>query len=156
MSSARTEWVRAPIEIASTPVSAIARTVSRVTPPEASSRMRPAARATAARRSVGRHVVEQDAVGARCERLVELVERVRLGLHVQVRMGGAGGARRRRPTPPASATWLSLIRIGRRQVGAVVRAAAAGDGELVQARAGPGAVLRVSRISAPVPSTADT
>src|SRR5690606_8833264 len=50
-SSARAEWVSAPTEITSTPVSAIARTVSRVTPPDASTTARPAICSTAARRS---------------------------------------------------------------------------------------------------------
>src|SRR5690606_30996629 len=55
MSSDGAEWVRAPTEMTSTPVSAMARTVSSRTPPEASSTGRPcgeaAARATASRRS---------------------------------------------------------------------------------------------------------
>src|SRR5512133_3170265 len=46
-SSARAEWVSAPIETKSTPVSAIARTFSSVTPPEASSLARPPVSATA-------------------------------------------------------------------------------------------------------------
>ncbi|EHN77632.1 hypothetical protein SMCF_2842, partial [Streptomyces coelicoflavus ZG0656] len=41
MSSTGAEWVRAPTEITSTPVSAIARTVVKSTPPDASSRIAP-------------------------------------------------------------------------------------------------------------------
>src|SRR5215472_5829219 len=41
MSTARAEWVKAPTEIKSTPASAIARTLSRVTPPLASVRALP-------------------------------------------------------------------------------------------------------------------
>ena len=47
------EWVRAPTEMKSTPVSAIARAVSRVTPPEASRRARPPTKATALRMARG-------------------------------------------------------------------------------------------------------
>src|SRR6185295_10519975 len=46
-SRARAECVSAPIETKSTPVSAIARTLSSVTPPEASSLARPSVSATA-------------------------------------------------------------------------------------------------------------
>src|SRR5690349_5151380 len=42
MSMARAEWVRAPTGMISTPVSAMARTVSRLTPPEASTSALPA------------------------------------------------------------------------------------------------------------------
>src|SRR3954452_24857169 len=49
----RAEWVSAPIEMKSTPVSAIERMVSSVTPPEASSVARPAVIATASRMSAG-------------------------------------------------------------------------------------------------------
>ena len=52
-SRARAEWVSAPTEMKSTPVSAIARTVSSDTPPDASSSVRPAASETAARSSSG-------------------------------------------------------------------------------------------------------
>src|SRR5207248_5046871 len=51
--SERAEWVRAPTETKSTPVSAYARTVARETPPEASSSARPAASSTASRTSSG-------------------------------------------------------------------------------------------------------
>src|SRR5439155_13041411 len=47
MSRAGAEWVSAPTEITSTPVSAMARTVSRVTPPLASTSARPATCSTA-------------------------------------------------------------------------------------------------------------
>ena len=83
-SSERAECVSAPTEISSTPVSAIARIVSRLTPPEASSRARPAVSATASRSSVERHVVEEDRVDAGLERLCDLAERVALDLDRKV------------------------------------------------------------------------
>ena len=74
------EWVRAPIEMKSTPVSAIARTVSRSTPPEASSAgpwPRPellVAQLDRAAQGLEVHVVEQQPVGAGAERVGGLVE----------------------------------------------------------------------------------
>src|SRR6267143_5371654 len=52
-SSAGAECVSAPMEIQSTPVSAILRAVSSVTPPDASVTARPSTRCTASRRSTG-------------------------------------------------------------------------------------------------------
>src|SRR6185369_1733195 len=49
-SSAGAEWVSAPTEIQFTPVSAIGRTVSRLTPPDASVTARPSTSFTASRR----------------------------------------------------------------------------------------------------------
>src|SRR6185503_14307129 len=49
ISTALAEWVNAPTEMKSTPVSAIARTVARLTPPLASVRARPLTRCTAFR-----------------------------------------------------------------------------------------------------------
>ena len=84
-SSVGAEWVSAPTEMKSTPVSAISRTVSRSTPPEASSdgpvragfgvaqRDRPA-------QGLGVHVVEQQPVGAGAERVGDLVEVAALDL----------------------------------------------------------------------------
>src|SRR4029077_6936259 len=51
--SERAEWVRAPTEMKSTPVSAQARTVASETPPDASSSARPATSLTASRTSSG-------------------------------------------------------------------------------------------------------
>src|SRR5207245_822331 len=51
--SERAEWVRAPTEMKSTPVSAYARTVASDMPPEASSSARPATSFTASRTSSG-------------------------------------------------------------------------------------------------------
>ncbi len=92
----------------STPVSAIARTVSSVTPPEASSSARPATSATAARDLVGRHVVEQDR-GRRPPRAPR-----RPASSVSDSTSTAGGrsrglGERPRRSPPASRRWLSLI-----------------------------------------------
>src|SRR5699024_3835016 len=50
-SRARTEWVRAPTEMTSTPVRAMSATVSRLTPPEASTIARPATILMPSRRS---------------------------------------------------------------------------------------------------------
>ena len=131
MSSARTEWVSAPMEIASTPLSAIGRTVSSVTPPDASSRMRAAGAGDGGAEGGDAHVVEQDAVGARGDRFVELLERVGLGLHVQVRIGGAGGEDGLADAGAESdVVVLDQDRVG--EIRAMVRAAAAGDGELVE------------------------
>ncbi len=147
MSSARTEWVSAPIEIASTPVSATARTVSRVMPPEASSRTRPAAIRDGLAQPVGRHVVEQDAVGTGGDRVAHLLERVGLGLNVQV---GAGGPRGAHGLGHAAGERdvVVLDQDGRAQVGAVVRPAAAGDGRLVQLAQARGRLARVQDLDA--------
>ena len=83
MSSAGAEWVSAPTEIRSTPVAAIAATLSSVTPPDASNSARPAVMATAFRKSATVHVVEQHDVGAGLERLRQLVERRHFDLDPQ-------------------------------------------------------------------------
>ena len=102
----RAEWVSAPTEIESTPVSAMARTFSSVTPPEASSSARPATSATARAGSAGRHVVEQDPLDAERERLLDLLERV--GLDLERKRTAARRRRTASATPPARRRWLSL------------------------------------------------
>ena len=96
----RAEWVSAPTETKSTPVSAISRTVSSVTPPEASSVARPAIERDGLAHQRRRHVVEQDRVGAGVERLAHLVERLGLDLDREARSACAQpldrGARCRR------------------------------------------------------------
>ena len=91
------EWVRAPTEMKSTPVSAIGRTVSRSTPPEASSDgplaapRRGVAQLDRLAQRLGVHVVEQQQVGAGPERVGDLVEVAALDLDREVGVGAAGG-----------------------------------------------------------------
>ena len=59
------------------------------------------------------------------------------------------------PTPPASAAWFSLIRIASYRPARWLVAPPAATAAFSSARS-PGVVLRVSRIRAPVPSTART
>ena len=116
-SSAGAEWVSAPTEMKSTPVAAISATLSSVIPPDASSsRAAPPAASRSgdrgSRAARRRHVVEQQPVGARRERLRG--PRRGRGTRPRPRMPGLRLARRARPPPPrppASATWFSLIRI---------------------------------------------
>ena len=99
-SSERAEWVSAPTEMKSTPVSAnVADGVER----DAAGCLERGATGDQRHgpaQDIGRHVVEQDPVGAGGERLVELVERVDLDLdrHGRVlRRGGVDARCRRRP-----------------------------------------------------------
>ena len=75
-----TEWVSAPTEMKSTPDSAYAPTVSSVTPPDTSTCDRALEQRDGLAHLLGRHVVEQHAVGAGVARLGDLVERVALDL----------------------------------------------------------------------------
>ena len=93
MSSAAAEWVRAPEEIRSTPVSAMARTFASVMPPEASVRARPPIMADDARHLRDIHVVEEDDLGAAGQRLLRLLVARDLDLDVQ----GMGHSGSRRP-----------------------------------------------------------
>ena len=100
-SSAGAEWVRAPTLMKSTPVSATARTVSRVIPPDASSSAPPPAIFTARRRSSRPHVVEQDPRHPDLDRGRNLVE-VRAPTSTVTPDGAPARARRAAsPTPPA-------------------------------------------------------
>ena len=74
ISSAGAECVSAPTEIRSTPVSAIARTVVRLTPPDASRIARPPRDRDRLAHHLDRHVVEQDDLGAGSQRQLELIE----------------------------------------------------------------------------------
>ena len=103
------ECVSAPIETRCTPVSATARTVSSVTPPDASSSARLRKRFASARSSSDRAVVEQQPLGAGRERLLGLRLRLDLDLHAQVRRRRRRAAATAAVTPPAAAMWLSLI-----------------------------------------------
>ena len=94
-----------------TPVPATSLSDSGVIPPDASSFARPADDLDAAAQLVGGHVVEQEAVGAGRERLLDVRERPALDLD---RTPGGRRASARRvasPTPPASAMWFSLTSI---------------------------------------------
>ena len=89
------EWVRAPIEMNSTPVSAISRTFSRVDPARGLERdavgsagVLVAQRDRFAQR-LGAHVVEQQAVDAHAERVGGLVEVADLDLDRHLRLGVA-------------------------------------------------------------------
>ena len=80
--SAGAEWVSAPTEMRSTPVSAIARTVSSVTPPDASVSARPEAMATARGALNAIEVqVEEDSKRVLTQKIAEELKRlaVRLG-----------------------------------------------------------------------------
>ena len=79
-----TEWVSAPTEMKSTPVSATSRARSMVSPPEASSVARPALIAHRLGHRRGRHVVEQDLGAAGVEQLAQLVEVGHLDLDPQI------------------------------------------------------------------------
>ena len=110
-SRAGAECVSAPTEMKSTPVSAAARTVSSVMLPLASSSARPATSATIARIVVGRHVVEQDARRAGLQRLARPRRPSAASTSTRhVRATRARAARTAAPTPPAAATWFSLMR----------------------------------------------
>ena len=99
MSNTITEWVSAPTEMKSTPVSATSRARSRVRPPEASS----VASAVGDRHRLGHllvgHVVEQDPLAAGVEQLAQLVEVGHLDLDGDVRVGGADRLERRHDAP---------------------------------------------------------
>ena len=91
ISSAGAECVSAPTEIRSTPVSAIARTVARSTPPDASRIARPPRDRDRLTHHLDRHVVEQDDLGAGIERQPELIEVRDLDLDLdRVRDRGCG------------------------------------------------------------------
>ena len=129
-SSERAEWVSAPTEISSTPVSAMARMVSRVTPPEASRRARPPVEVDGFAQLVEAHVVEEDRVDADVERLRDLVERVALDLDRQRRRGPHELHGRGHRACGAKVVVLHEHRVVEAE--AVVATAAAGDGVLLE------------------------
>ena len=85
--------------------------VSSVTPPEASSVARSFVEQHRLAELREAHVVEQDAVGSRGERLANLCERVALDLHGQRGRRLAAAVRLPGRFPPARRRWLSLTRI---------------------------------------------
>ena len=149
MSSTGAEWVSAPTEITSTPVSAMARTVSRVTPPEASSLTRPGRHGDGAAQVVQGEVVEQDHVGARRAGPRELVQacRPRPRSWSGGRRAALARAQRLRPIPPQAATWLSLIRMASSRPKRWLTPPPQRTAYFSKARR-PGVVLRVSTILA--------
>ena len=136
----------------STPVSAIARTVSRLTPPEASRVGLPPVGVGVAQLDRGAqrrrvHVVEQQLVGAGAERVGGLVEVVAPRPRSAARGGPCGPRRPPSRCCPAAAMWFSLIRkASKRPIRWLVPPPAATAAFSSLRR--PGVVLRVSRIRA--------
>ena len=89
------------------------------------------------------------------EHLVELVERVDLDLARQVRRVARGRRSSAAPTDPAAATWLSLISTASPRPSRWLTPPPQRTAYFSSSRR-PGRVLRVSRMRAPVPSTAST
>ena len=130
-SSTGAECVSAPTAMKSTPVAATSRARSRVSPPEASRRARPAVTRTASAICAVRHVVEQDLRGAGVEQLAELVERGHLDLHRQARVARPHRVvRRHHAAGGEHVVVLDQGLVG--QGGPVVDAAAAAHGVLLQ------------------------
>src|SRR5262249_15852888 len=154
MSRARTEWVSAPTEMASTPVSATSRTVSIVMPPDASSRARPFVIRTAWR-SISGCMLSSRTISARAASASSSWASV----SASTSTGRPGCSLRSSSTAavtdPATARWLSLISTAssspRRWLVPPPHATAA-----LSSSRSPGAVLRVSSTSTPVPRTAST
>ena len=149
------EWVSAPTEISSTPVSAMARMVSSVTPPEASRRARPAVSATASRSSF-----EASCCRAGSRRRRRRAPRATWSsVSHSTSIGSVGrGAHELAPRPatePAARRWLSLTRTASSRPKRWLRPPPQATAYFSSARR-PGVVLRVSRMAAPVPSIAST
>jgi hypothetical protein len=101
----------------------------------------------------GPHVVEQHRVGLLTQRLVELVEPVDLDLDLdQVAERLARGTRIAAPTPPAAATWLSLISTASSSPKRWLTPPPARTAYFCRARR-PGMVLRVQQMRALWPFT---
>ena len=147
------EWVIQPDEIRSTPAAAIAGAVSRVMRPEASVTARPATISTARRRVGGSMLSSSTASNAVVERLGELVERVDLELDLDEVAGMGARPFRAAPTPPASATWLSLISIASSRPKRWLAPPPSRTASFSRMRR-PGVVLRVQTILALWPSIA--
>ena len=148
MSSARTECVSAPTEIASTPVSATSRMVSMVMPPRRLQACASGRRCHRPAQLGGRHVVEQDHVRAGVERLLA----ARPACRPRPRPARSGWRRRTRSDCGRHAAGnrhvVVLDQDGVVQAGAVVGAAAAGHGVLVQRAQAGGRLARVQQLHA--------
>src|SRR6185503_17741664 len=110
-SAAGAEWVRAPIEIRCTPVSATARTLARLTPPLASSsawpRSRDAIRASTSREQLSSSRKSAPASTAACASSSDSTSTCTR----RPAGAAASAAFTAGTTPPANATWLSLSRM---------------------------------------------
>src|SRR5262245_17259724 len=110
ISAAGAEWVRAPTEMKSTPLSAIARTVARVTPPLASVLQRPFTSLTAFRSWSGvmlsRRMMSAPAFAAcaACSRVSASTSTFREGYFSRARATASA------TFPPRASMWLFLMR----------------------------------------------
>src|SRR6266542_4067068 len=152
-SRALAEWVSAPMEAKSTPVSAISRTVSSVTPPEASSLVWPASET--ASRSIQGSMLSRRIRSAPAS----WASRTSSRLSASTSTGSVVSDERARSTaarmPPARRMWLSLIRTASYSPRRWFVPPPQRTAYFSRLRR-PGVVLRVSRISTPVPETAST
>ena len=155
-SSERAECVSAPIEMKSTPgLGDRARRSSSVTPPEASSCARPATSCDGLAQLGRRHVVEQD----RARRRRRAPRARRRASRPRPRSGGrvrGARGRRRRAIAAGDAQVVVLDRGSRRRGRSGGCAPPPQRTACFSSARRPGVVLRVSRIVAPVPSTAST
>ncbi len=133
----------------------MSRTVSRLTPPDASVTARPATLATAGSEHVERHVVEQHGIGAVRERLIELGERRDLDLDLDHVAGLRACALQSRPDAARRDDVIVLDEDGVVEPEAVVGPPPARTASFSNARS-PGVVLRVSMMRARVPATFST
>src|SRR5690606_8857507 len=158
-SIARTCLVRAPMEMKSTPSSAIARRPSRPTLPETSSGMRPANGAERAMRTASRRVAASKSSTRMRSQPASSASRSSSRVSTSTISGRSGRAARAAwiaaVTEPATRTWFSLsITASYRPM----RWLAPPPARIAYfcAWRRPGRVLRVSRMVAPVPRTAST
>src|SRR6266540_4268504 len=153
-SSEGAEWVRPPIDRKSTPVAATWRALARVIPPDASVRARPAAMATALD-IMSRSMLSSSSSSQSTSSAWATSSRV----STSTSSGRPGPALRAAATaaasPPAVRMWLSLSRRASPRLMRWFWPPPARTAYLASWRS-PGSVLRVSRITAPVPSTAAT
>src|SRR6266540_3180435 len=153
-SSEGAEWVRPPIDRKSTPVAATWRALARVIPPDASVRARPAAMATALD-IMSRSMLSSSSSSQSTSSAWATSSRV----STSTSSGRPGPALRAAATaaasPPAVRMWLSLTRRASPRLMRWFWPPPARTAYLASWRS-PGSVLRVSRITAPVPSTAAT
>ena len=154
MSRTGAEWVSAPTARYWTPVSATARASVRLSPPDASSSARPRRKSDDLAQLGQPHVVEQDEVGAGVDDLARLFHRVDLDLERQAGVGLADEPERLHHATGRDDVVV-LDERGVRQRHAVVVPPPQRTAYFCSARS-PGTVLRVSRMRAPVPSTAST
>lgn len=155
ISIAFTEWVRAPMEMMSTPVSATARRVSSVMPPLASSRARAIHQPHRLRHGRAIHVVHHDHIGPRLQRLPHLLQIP--GFHLQLHhMPHAYPGWRPPPGDPSGGVDMIVLEHGPvGQVKAMIFPPPTVTAYFCSARS-PGRVFRVSVMEAGVPSTSFT